>query len=267
LADAGLGFAPCCLAVHCLGVIALRTLTVRLPSCPACPRLVTFTCRAMGSLHEGVEEDAGWEPEGDEAQQQQLCDCRFSLAYGGKILLNNATLRLMRGRRYGLCGGNGVGKSTLMRAISRGQLDGFPPPEELKTVYVEHDIQASLADYRVPDYVAEDPAIKAMGVSRDQVVDALLRVGFGDDLLAKLITEISGGWKMKLALARAMLLRADILLLDEPTNHLDTTNVAWLQDYLVNQPDITVMTVSHDRWVGQQSGSPGSPSLALLAAA
>jgi len=46
-----------------------------------------------------------------------------------------------RGRRYGLCGGNGVGKSTLMRAISKGQLEGFPPPEKLKTVYVEHDIQ------------------------------------------------------------------------------------------------------------------------------
>jgi elongation factor 3 len=64
---------------------------------------------------------------------------------------------------------------------------------------------------------------------------------------AKLITEISGGWKMKLALARAMLLRADILLLDEPTNHLDTTNVAWLENYLVTQPNITCMTVSHDR--------------------
>ena len=52
---------------------------------------------------------------------------------------------------------------------------------------------------------------------------------------------------MKLALARAMLLKADILLLDEPTNHLDTTNVAWLENYLVTQPKITCMTVSHDR--------------------
>jgi len=52
---------------------------------------------------------------------------------------------------------------------------------------------------------------------------------------------------MKLALARAMLLRADILLLDEPTNHLDTTNVAWLENYLITQPNITCMIVSHDR--------------------
>eukprot|EP00983_Pelagomonas_calceolata_P132090 1161835-Pelagomonas_calceolata.AAC.8 len=54
------------------------------------------------------------------------------------------------------------------------------------------------------------------------------------------------GWKMKLALARAMLLHADILLLDEPTNHLDTTNVAWLVNYLRTQPGITAMIVSHD---------------------
>jgi hypothetical protein len=52
-----------------------------------------------------------------------------------------------RGHRYGLCGGNGVGKSTLLRAISKGQLEGFPPPEKLKTVYVEHDIQVSVALY------------------------------------------------------------------------------------------------------------------------
>lgn len=51
---------------------------------------------------------------------------------------------------------------------------------------------------------------------------------------------------MKLALARAMLLHADILLLDEPTNHLDTTNVQWLINYLVTQPNITAMIVSHD---------------------
>jgi hypothetical protein len=50
-------------------------------------------------------------------------------------------MRLIRGNRYGLCGPNGVGKSTLMRAIANGQVDGFPPADELRTVYVEHDIQ------------------------------------------------------------------------------------------------------------------------------
>jgi elongation factor 3 len=53
-------------------------------------------------------------------------------------------MRLIRGNRYGLCGPNGVGKSTLMRAIANGQVDGFPPADELRTVYVEHDIQVGL---------------------------------------------------------------------------------------------------------------------------
>ena len=51
---------------------------------------------------------------------------------------------------------------------------------------------------------------------------------------ASAVASLSGGWKMKLALARAMLMKADILLLDEPTNHLDVTNVAWLENYLVS---------------------------------
>ena len=70
----------------------------------------------------------------DEEEGEDLCKCEFSLAYGAKILLNNTYLHLKRGKRYGLCGPNGCGKSTLMRAISNGQVEGFPPPEELKTV-------------------------------------------------------------------------------------------------------------------------------------
>lgn len=68
---------------------------------------------------------------------------------GGKILLNGARLVLKRGRRYGLCGANGVGKSTLMKAIAANKVDGFPPPDKLRTVYVEHDIQATLEELTV----------------------------------------------------------------------------------------------------------------------
>jgi hypothetical protein len=67
--------------------------------------------------------------------------------------------------RYGLCGPNGVGKSTLMRAIANGQVDGFPPADELRTVYVEHDIQASLADLNVVDFVFADPLLHSGGES------------------------------------------------------------------------------------------------------
>merc|ERR1719261_1463167 len=60
------------------------------------------------------------------------------------------------------------------------------------------------------------------------------------------VVALSGGWKMKLALARAILMKADILLLDEPTNHLDVKNVAWLEEYLCSQNTVSSMIVSHD---------------------
>lgn len=74
----------------------------------------------------------------------------------------------------------------------------------------------------------------------------LSSVGFTAEMQALPVTSLSGGWKMKLALARAMLMKADIMLLDEPTNHLDVTNVAWLINYLTHLPQVTSMIVSHD---------------------
>lgn len=93
----------------------------------------------------------------EEEEGEDLCNCEFSLAYGAKILLNNARLRLKRGKRYGLCGPNGSGKTTLMRAIVNGQVEGFPPPTELKTVYVEHDIDGSVADLVPVEFIFTDP--------------------------------------------------------------------------------------------------------------
>lgn len=80
----------------------------------------------------------------DEEEGEDLCNCTFSLAYGAKILLNTATMRLKRGHRYGLCGRNGSGKSTLMRAIHNGQVEGFPSPDEVRTFYVEHGLSIHL---------------------------------------------------------------------------------------------------------------------------
>ncbi|RLN36843.1 hypothetical protein BBJ28_00004595 [Nothophytophthora sp. Chile5] len=173
-----------------------------------------------------------------------LCNCEFSLAYGGMILLNNARLRLKRGHRYGLCGPNGCGKSTLMRAIANGQLDGFPSKEDLKTVFVEHNLQASEAELSVVDFIFCDEDLKS--TPHQEVVDTLSSVGFTAEMQVQAVGTLSGGWKMKLELARAMLQKADILLLDEPTNHLDVKNVAWLENYLVNLPNVTSIMVSHD---------------------
>merc|ERR1719421_2704720 len=76
---------------------------------------------------------------------------------------------------------------------------------------------------------------------------ALKDVGFDDDMYSKAIGELSGGWKMRLALACAILQGADVYLLDEPTNHLDTVAVKWLQEYLVREGKRrTAMIISHD---------------------
>jgi len=182
----------------------------------------------------------------DEEEGEELCNCEFSLAYGGMILLNKTQLQLKRGQRYGLCGANGCGKSTLMRAIANEQVEGFPPKSELRTVYVEHAIQASQAEMAVLDFVVEDELMKQLNVSKDEVMRVLSSVGFTDVMQAQSISSLSGGWKMKLELARAMLQNADILLLDEPTNHLDVSNVKWLEDYLNQLSNVTCLIVSHD---------------------
>jgi elongation factor 3 len=179
----------------------------------------------------------------DEEEGEDLCNCQFSLAYGAKILLNTATLRLKRGHRYGLCGKNGTGKSTLMRAITNGQVEGFPSPDEVRTFYVEHDIDGSEEDTSVLTFIVSDKRIQA---DEPEIIEALASVGFTDERQKQAIGSLSGGWKMKLALARAMLFKADILLLDEPTNHLDVVNVAWLEGYLTGLKTCTSIIVSHD---------------------
>jgi len=183
----------------------------------------------------------------DDDEGEDLCNCEFSLAYGGKILLNNANLWLKRGRRYGLCGPNGAGKSTLMKAIANGQLEGFPPRDVLRTVYVEHDIQAEAAELTILEYALADPMVaEVKGQTTEEVKRVLESVGFDEVKQAAKVTSLSGGWKMKLALARAMLTKSDIFLLDEPTNHLDVKNVAWIENFLLGLTNVTSMLVSHD---------------------
>ncbi|KAF9436851.1 hypothetical protein BGZ76_002774 [Entomortierella beljakovae] len=180
----------------------------------------------------------------DSDEGEELCNIDFSLAYGGMMLLNHTKLRVHRGRRYGLCGQNGAGKSTLMRAISQGKLDGFPSADVLRTVFVEHSLQGDQGEMPIVDFVASD--VKLANTPRKDVVNALLTVGFTEEMQKNPVASLSGGWKMKLELARAMLMNADILLLDEPTNHLDVANIKWLEDYLISQTNVTSIIVSHD---------------------
>ncbi|KDN45944.1 hypothetical protein K437DRAFT_294415 [Tilletiaria anomala UBC 951] len=182
--------------------------------------------------------------EEEEIVGECLCDIQFSLAYGGLLLLNHTRLRLHRGHRYGILGQNGSGKSTLLKAMRDGKVEGYPSQDVVRTVMVEHSLQGEDGSQAILDFVARGKGMESK--QREQIAAALREVGFDDERQTDPVGSLSGGWKMKLELARAMLIGADILLLDEPTNHLDVQSVAWLQQYLVSHNDITVLTVSHD---------------------
>lgn len=151
--------------------------------------------------------------EEDEFGGEELCNIRFSLAYGGKILLHQTKLRLRRGHRYALVGQNGAGKTTLMTAINNGKLEGWP--FHLRTEYVDsgsnvdpvHEAKKVLTDLQA--CTDKDEA---------KCIAMLQKLKFTDTMMNGTIGELSGGWQMKLRLAKAVLIDADILLMDEPTN-------------------------------------------------
>jgi len=192
-----------------------------------------------GGVVEVFEDDA---KEGEDV----LCDCRFSLAYGSKILLNSARLKLLRGRRYGLVANKAAGKTTLLKAIANNQLEGFPGPDVCKTVFVEDDIAGSDSKVGVVQFVLN--TVNEDGLSEEMVRAGLAKVGFDDYHLSLPVSALSGGWRIKTALARAMLRNADILLLDQPSNHLDVLNIQWLVDYLTGEHSkhVTCLIVTHD---------------------
>jgi elongation factor 3 len=185
--------------------------------------------------------------EEDDDAARTLCNCIFTLAYGTKILLHNTVMKLKKGHKYGLLGGNDSGKTTLMRSIANGSVEGFPDAADVRTVFVEADILGELSHLSCVDYIMTDERLAHL--DREEVLKTMNSVGFTDDGKAKpfhAVSTLSGGWRMKLALARAMLQNADILLLDEPTNHLDVINVAWVKSYINSLTDVTCIMVSHD---------------------
>ena len=194
----------------------------------------------------GVEEVA----QEDHDDLEVLCDCSFSLAYGNRVLLHNTKLKLKRGKCYGLIGPNGAGKSTLMRSVAADLVEGFP--KEIRSVYVECDVSATDADRICWEFIHDDPMIKSMndgaGKTKEEVIEMMRSCTFEDKLIFGPVGSLSGGWRMRLALSRAMLKEPELLLLDEPTNHVDVHGVAWLTKYIQGLSDkkISSMIVSHD---------------------
>jgi elongation factor 3 len=156
-------------------------------------------------------------------------------------LLHATKLRLLRGHRYALVGQNGVGKTTLMNAITTGKIDNWP--QHLKTAYVD---SGSNVDPVYEAQIVIQHIMESTAKPKEVCVAKLKELDFSDDHLTGTIGALSGGWQMKMRLVRAVLMEPDIFLLDEPTNHLSHSAVQWITEYLQGLTYQTVLTVSHD---------------------
>src|SRR5580658_7671038 len=210
--------------------------------------------------------------------------------FGHKLLFENADWLIPPRDRIGLVGGNGTGKSTLMKVlagmdtfdygsltVAKGTSAGYLPQDGLtlsgRSVFAEcmsvfDDLRAmeteleslthSMAelDHTSPEYDAvadryhrvEHEFRTRDGYSiESEVGRVLMGLGFSKEDWPRLTDEFSGGWQMRLALAKLLLQQPNLLLLDEPTNHLDLEARNWLEEYLQNYPNAFVL-ISHDRY-------------------
>lgn len=195
----------------------------------------------------------------------------LSVTFHGHDLIVDSELELNYGRRYGLLGLNGCGKSTLLAAIGCREL---PIPDHMDIFHLSHEIEASdlssldavircdeerLKLEKEAEALAEDGGggealeriyerLEALDVStaEKRAAEILYGLGFNKKMQAKKTRDFSGGWRMRIALARALFMNPTILLLDEPTNHLDLEACVWLEETLKNFDRILVV-VSHSQ--------------------
>ncbi|MBR9907639.1 MAG: ATP-binding cassette domain-containing protein [Gammaproteobacteria bacterium] len=200
----------------------------------------------------------------------------MSLMRGGKVLLENADITIFPGHHVGLVGRNGTGKSSLF-ALLRQELSveqgSCEVPKAWRIASVQQEtpaLERSALDYvldgdtelrELEAQLAQAEADHdghAIGTLHDKLAtiggyDAAARaaalldgLGFQPEQIYHPVKAFSGGWRMRLNLAQALIARADLLLLDEPTNHLDVDAIFWLEDWLQRYPG-TLMVISHDR--------------------
>jgi ATP-binding cassette subfamily F protein 3 len=198
---------------------------------------------------------------------------QLTLRRGAKALLEGADLTLHAGDRAGLIGANGAGKTSLF-ALLRDELHADKGDVELPAHWrIAHVAQETPALDRVAvEYVIDGDATlrrleqeveatqdgnrlgelhAALGdadayTARSRAETLLLGLGFKTEELESPVSTFSGGWRMRLNLAQALMCPSDLLLLDEPTNHLDLDAIIWLEDWLLRYPG-TLLVISHDR--------------------
>jgi ATP-binding cassette subfamily F protein 3 len=198
---------------------------------------------------------------------------QLGLRRGAKPLLEGAELTVHAGERIGLVGANGSGKSSLF-ALLRGELHADKGDAELPRHWrIAHVAQETPALERpAVEYVIDgDSHLRILQrelasthdgtrigelhagladadayTARPRAEALLLGLGFSKESLYQPVSSYSGGWRMRLNLAQALMTPSDLLLLDEPTNHLDLDAIIWLEDWLRRYPG-TLMVISHDR--------------------
>ncbi|MGO0305373.1 ATP-binding cassette domain-containing protein [Endozoicomonas acroporae] len=200
----------------------------------------------------------------------------ISLLRSGKLLLENASTIIHSGQHVGLVGANGCGKSSLLALLTgdlqpdKGEL-AFDKGCGLAHMAQEIDVlDRNAVDYvldgdielrRIEQAIAEAEAagkhekladlheqlLSADGYTARSRAEQLLHgLGFNHQVLNKNVRDFSGGWRMRLNLAKTLMCPSDIMLLDEPTNHLDLDAIVWLENFLKRYPG-TLLVISHDR--------------------
>ena len=206
----------------------------------------------------------------------------FSLALHGKVLVEDTVIELNHGSRYGLVGRNGCGKSTLLQCLAAREV---PIPEHFDVYLLSHEAppgEQTALEYVIESARAEVVRIEAMvdkvlveegpeseilpelyerldeldpSTFETRASTILVGLGFkpagakdseGGSTINKKTKDMSGGWRMRVALSKALFLSPSILLLDEPTNHLDLEACVWLEDYLSTYPKI-LLVISHSQ--------------------
>ena len=178
-----------------------------------------------------------------------ICHC-----FAGKELFRNLEWGIKKGRKYGLVGPNGSGKTTLLE-IAMGLMEPekgqASVPSALTVGYLPQIMDSHTGDLTILSAArtsghrgGEDHCEKPI----HEAEKILFGLGFTGEHLSQKVSSLSGGWKMRVELARILLLEPRVLLLDEPTNHLDIKSIEWLEGYLGSYRG-TVVLVSHDKYL------------------
>jgi ATP-binding cassette subfamily F protein 3 len=179
----------------------------------------------------------------------------LSLAYGPKVLIEEANIQLYKGQITGLVGQNGTGKTSIFKLIlgeNQPESGDCELPADTLISYIEQEIEnvtQELIEYvlMAHNIYAEDHSdLPEYYQLRPNAEKLLMNLGFKLEELNQPLREFSGGWQMRANLAKALFCPSDLLLLDEPTNHLDIETVLWLETWLKRYQGLAII-ISHDR--------------------